>query len=97
MEDTMTKTVAFDQEEVIRYAKYLHEKHALRLDFCISLRNAVFRVYDENYTLIAHYPLTDCVKIYKEHFDVPREYWLKAIESVDHRPQELKASQPLWP
>ncbi|MCA9389675.1 MAG: hypothetical protein KC585_03660 [Candidatus Magasanikbacteria bacterium] len=93
----MTKAITFDQEEVIRFARYLHEHNMGRLDFCISLRNAFFRVYDDNYAYIATYPLTEAVQIYKEHFQVPRDYWLKAIEAVDIRPAELKAIQPLWP
>ncbi|MCA9391114.1 MAG: hypothetical protein KC582_02570 [Candidatus Magasanikbacteria bacterium] len=93
----MTKVITFDQEEVIRYAHYLHERNMGRLDFCISLRNAFLRVYDDNYAYIATYPLTDAVELYKTYFLVPRDYWLKAIEAVDIRPAELKAIQPLWP
>ena len=93
----MPATIILDQEEVIRFAHYLHDQHMNRLDFCLSLRNAVFRVYDKDLSAIAHYPLTECVKIYKDHLKIPRIYWVKAIESVDYRPDELKALQPLWP
>lgn len=93
----MSQAHNFDQAHIIEVAKYLHDRNGHRMAFCIALQKAVIQAYDDDYTQMAEYLTTETVRLYKDVYGVPRDYWHAAIEAVDNRPEEQRKRQPLCP
>ncbi|MFO0764954.1 MAG: hypothetical protein U0487_02820 [Patescibacteria group bacterium] len=93
----MSSACLFDQAHIIEVAKYLHDRNGQRMDFCLALQKAVIQAYDDDYSQMALYQITEMVRLYKNVYHVPRDYWHAAIEAVDNRPAELKRQAPLCP